>query len=82
MQITTDGPSAYLEASEGAFGGDVDQAMLVKVYGNTPDSDRTAKTRYSPGHCTSTHVIHVSGHRARPLWRRGSRTGFTRSKTS
>ena len=35
--------------------------MLVKTYGNTPNSDRTASTRYSPGHCTGTHVIHVSG---------------------
>ena len=61
LQITTDGHGAYLEAVDAAFGGAVDYAMLVKTYGNTPNSDRTASTRYSPGHCTGTHVIHVSG---------------------
>ena len=33
MQLTSDGHKAYLEAVEGAFGGDVDYAMLVKLYG-------------------------------------------------
>ena len=33
VQITTDGHRAYAEAVEGAFGMDVDYAMLVKVYG-------------------------------------------------
>ena len=32
VQITTDGLKAYLEAVEGAFGQDVDYAMLEKVY--------------------------------------------------
>lgn len=31
VQLTTDGHRAYLEAVEGAFGGDVDYAMLVKL---------------------------------------------------
>ena len=35
--------------------------MLVKQYGNAPNSDRSSSTRYSPGHCTGVHVIHVSG---------------------
>ena len=61
MQLTTDGLGVYLEAAEGAFGGDVDYAMLVKQYGNPPQADRSAAVRYSPGHCTGTHVIHVSG---------------------
>ena len=30
---TSDGHKAYLEAVEGAFGGDVDYAQLVKLYG-------------------------------------------------
>ena len=34
VQLTTDGHRAYLEAVEGAFGGDVDYAMLVKLYGD------------------------------------------------
>jgi hypothetical protein len=37
VQLTSDGHRAYLEAVEGAFGGDVDYAMLVKIYGATSD---------------------------------------------
>jgi IS1 family transposase len=45
VQITTDGNKAYLSAVEGAFGwGKVDYAMLVKLYGQSPDGPR----RYSP----------------------------------
>lgn len=33
VQLTTDGHHAYLDAVEDAFGGDVDYAMLVKLYG-------------------------------------------------
>ena len=35
VQLTSDGHKAYLEAVEGAFGGDIDYAMLVKIYGAT-----------------------------------------------
>ncbi len=34
VQLTTDGHKPYLEAVEGAFGGDIDYAMLIKLYGN------------------------------------------------
>ena len=37
IQLTTDGHNAYLSAVEGAFGLDVDYAMLIKHYGETPD---------------------------------------------
>jgi len=50
VQLTTDGLRLYLEAVEGAFGGDIDYAMLVKQYGNAPGN--TAEARYSPGECT------------------------------
>ena len=50
VQLTTDGLKLYLEAVEGAFGGDIDYAMLVKQYGNVPGN--TAEARYSPGECT------------------------------
>lgn len=40
VQLTTDGHKAYLEAVESAFGGEVDYAMLVKVYGKPPGSKR------------------------------------------
>ena len=60
IQLTTDGHAAYLNAVDAAFGGDVDYAMLIKQYGNTPsDGDRSAKARYSPGQCNGTHVIHT-----------------------
>jgi hypothetical protein len=40
---------AHGEAVEGAFGADVDYAMLIKLYGATSES---AKGRYSPAECT------------------------------
>jgi IS1 family transposase len=44
IQLTTDGHKAYLEAVRGAFGLDVDYAMLVKLYGPEP----VGQKRYSP----------------------------------
>ena len=51
----------HLEAVEGAFGGAIDYAMLIKQYGNPADGDRSSTARYSTGHCTGVHVVHVSG---------------------
>jgi IS1 family transposase len=48
IQITTDGHRAYAEAVEGAFGMDVDYAMLIKLYGAPSDNP---ETRYSPAVC-------------------------------
>jgi IS1 family transposase len=48
IQLTTDGHRAYLEAVEGAFGCDIDYAMLVKTYESSQE-----ETRYSPAVCTS-----------------------------
>ena len=48
VQLTSDGHKPYLEAIEGAFGSDIDFAMLVKVYGAAPEGQR----RYSPAICT------------------------------
>ena len=42
IQITTDGHRAYAEAVEGAFGMDVDYAMLIKLYGAPSDNPETA----------------------------------------
>jgi IS1 family transposase len=44
VQLTTDGLRAYLDAVEDAFGGDIDYAQLVKVYG----AERPDNARYSP----------------------------------
>ena len=49
----SDGHKAYLEAVEGAFGSDIDYAMLVKLYGAPPigEDPSTRETRYSPPIC-------------------------------
>ena len=57
VQITTDGHRAYAEAVEGAFGMDVDYAMLIKLYGNDAEAD----TRYSPAQCIGIRVAVLSG---------------------
>jgi hypothetical protein len=49
---------AYLEAVEGAFGGDVDYAQLVKLYGPAPDA---FKCRYSPGECIGARKEWIEG---------------------
>jgi IS1 family transposase len=58
VQLTSDGHKAYLEAVEGAFGADVDYAMLVKLYGASPDS---TKGRYSPAECTGAIKTPIEG---------------------
>jgi IS1 family transposase len=57
VQLTSDGHKAYLEAVEGAFGGDVDYAMLVKLYGPSPESAR----RYSPAECIGAVKTRIEG---------------------
>jgi IS1 family transposase len=47
-QITSDGFPAYPDAVQGAFGGGVDYAQLVKIYGGGGMSQANAETRYSP----------------------------------
>ena len=46
VQLTTDGLKAYLKAVEGAFGSEIDYAMLVKIYG--PAHGNLEERRYSP----------------------------------
>ena len=58
VQLTSDGRRAYLEAVEGAFGGDVDYAQLVKLYGASPES---MKGRYSPAECIGTRKERIEG---------------------
>jgi IS1 family transposase len=58
IQLTTDGHRVYLQAVEGAFGNNVDYAMLVKLYGNDP---RGAETRYSPAECIGCRAIPLVG---------------------
>jgi IS1 family transposase len=58
VQLTTDGHRVYLQAVEGAFGNDVDYAMLVKLYGHDP---RGENTRYSPAECIGCRAVPVVG---------------------
>jgi IS1 family transposase len=57
VQITTDGHKAYLQAVEGAFGGDADFATLQKIYGAPLENH----TRYSPATCIGCDMKVVSG---------------------
>ena len=57
VQLTTDGHKAYLNAVEGAFGADIDYAMLIKHYG----APGGALGRYSPGECTRIDLRRVEG---------------------
>ena len=58
IQLTSDGHKAYLEAVEGAFGADVDYAMLNKIYGTSSES---AKGRHSPADCIGIKKQAVTG---------------------
>jgi IS1 family transposase len=57
VQITTDSHRPYLQAVEDAFGGDVDYAMLHKVYGFPMEHE----TRYSPATCIGCEQKRISG---------------------
>jgi len=47
VQLTTDGHKAYREAVEEASGADIDNSMLIKLYGEPPSSTE-ATWRNSP----------------------------------
>ncbi len=57
VQMTTDGHKAYLNAVEDVFGADIDYAMLVKLYGQEPESER----RYSPAKCIAAEPHTIQG---------------------
>jgi IS1 family transposase len=56
VQLTTDGHRPYLEAVEGAFGSEIDYAMLVKIYGKPQE-----EIRYSPAQCLGAQCHVVTG---------------------
>jgi hypothetical protein len=56
VQLTSDGHGAYLAATESAFAGEIDYAMLVKLYGSPPE-----EKRYSPAECIGTRVEVIAG---------------------
>jgi IS1 family transposase len=57
VQLTSDGHAPYLKAVDGAFGNDIDYAMLVKIYG----SDSEGEKRYSPAVCIGCERRPVTG---------------------
>jgi hypothetical protein len=65
VQLNTDGHRAYLEAVEGAFGSDIDYAMLVKLYGENPEAEK----RYSPAECIGIRKTRIARLRTKLLRR-------------
>lgn len=59
VQLTTDGHRPYLEAVEKAFGGDIDYAQLVKIYGGEQTKQEAIK--YSPVECVGCKKVVVTG---------------------
>ncbi len=59
IQLTSDGHKAYLSAVAGSFGGDVDFAQLVKIYGKS--GSETGVRRYSPPECIGAVPHAVNG---------------------
>ncbi len=58
IQLTTDGNKVYLRAIEGAFGSEIDYAMLDKIYTNPP---REGSVRYSPAECCGARKVKIAG---------------------
>lgn len=60
VQLATDGHKPYLSAVEDAFGGGMDYAMLVKLFG-AEFGGQGAERKYSPGQCRGTITGTVTG---------------------
>ena len=61
VQLTTDGHKVYLEAVEGAFGSNIDYAMLIKMYEGDSGKSAPAERRYSPAVCTGSRQQPITG---------------------
>jgi len=57
IQLTTDGHHAYLNAVQDAFHGQIDYAMLVKIYGESSEGEK----RYSPAQCMGARKTVICG---------------------
>lgn len=58
VQLATDGHRPYLEAVENAFGGEIDYAQLVKIYGASQNKQEQIK--YSPAECIGCKKVVVT----------------------
>lgn len=54
IQLTTDGHRVYADAVENAFGGDIDYAMLVKIYGASLETESRSSPATRTGCRTGT----------------------------
>lgn len=63
IQLTSDGLKAYLNAVEEAFGGDIDYATLIKLYGpeKAEPKEPVAAHKYSPGEVTGCQLAVIQG---------------------
>ncbi|SBS78738.1 conserved hypothetical protein [uncultured Mycobacterium sp.] len=59
VQLTTDGLKLYINAVEDAFAGDIDYAMLYKIY-DAPGGIENER-RYSPAVCTGIEIRNING---------------------
>ena len=59
-KLTMDGHGAYLEAVDGAFGGDVDFAQLMKPYGKPTEKDGHER-KYPLSECVGNSKRFVTG---------------------
>jgi len=57
VQLTTDGHQPYLEAVDYAFGGGIDYAMLIKIYGESGEEEK----RYSPAEWKASERRTITG---------------------
>lgn len=57
IQLTSDGHRPYLEAIEGAFGSEIDYAMLIKLFGR----EQRFENRYSPPKCIGVRRRKIKG---------------------
>jgi IS1 family transposase len=56
VQLTTDGHKVYLDAVDDAFVGDIDYAMLVKIYG-----EERIDAKFSPASCIGAKPMAIMG---------------------
>jgi len=59
VQLTSDGLKAYIDAVDGAFGINIDYAMLVKLYGESTEAK--VQKRYSPAEFTGSRKDAMTG---------------------
>ncbi len=57
VQLSSDALAAYVDATERAFGADVDYAQIVKFY----EAEPIGPGRYSPPHVTGVQVTPIAG---------------------